>query len=105
MSLVGWRCVSQSSPAGQIMRRSMSEAPPRPFVVDAVIHAYNFLESNMVSGTADMDEFRTGVFKHHKMFSPLDERFHLTSAEFIDDLAPETLAHAVFAESQADMAV
>jgi predicted TIM-barrel fold metal-dependent hydrolase len=83
----------------------MSEAPPRPFVVDAVIHAYNFLESNMVSTTADMEEFRFGVFKHHRMFSPLDERFHLTSAEFIDDWAPETLAHAVFAESQADMAV
>jgi uncharacterized protein len=83
----------------------MSEAPPRPFVVDAVIHAYNFLESNMVSTSADMEEFSKGVFKHHKMFSPLDERFHLTPAEFIDDWAPETLAHAVFAESQADMAV
>jgi uncharacterized protein len=77
----------------------------RPFVVDAVIHAYNFLESNMVTTNGDMDEFRYGVFKHHTMFSPQDERFHLTPEEFIDDWAPDTLAHSVFAESQVDMAV
>jgi len=78
---------------------------PRPFVVDAVIHGYNLTESNMVGSGASMEEFAVGVYHHHKMFSPADEYFHLTQAEFIDDWAPEDLAHAVFAESSADMAV
>jgi hypothetical protein len=42
----------------------------KPFVIDAVIHADNFLESNMVTISDSMEEFSYGVFKHHKMFSP-----------------------------------
>lgn len=77
----------------------------KPFVIDAVVHAYNFLESNMVTVSESMEEFSHGVFKHHKMFSPEDEHWHLRPEEFIDDWAPEDLAHALFAESDADMAV
>jgi predicted TIM-barrel fold metal-dependent hydrolase len=83
----------------------MSDELTAPFVFDGVIHAYNFLESNMVDTSADMAEFSYGVFKHHKMFSPEDQYFHLTAEEFIDDWSSETLAHAVFAESPVDMAV
>ncbi|MEI7547938.1 MAG: amidohydrolase family protein, partial [Actinomycetota bacterium] len=83
----------------------MSDESTTPFVIDGVIHAYNFLESNMVVKSEASAEFSHGVYKHHMMFSPEDQYFHLTPKEFIDDWAPDTLAHAVFAESPVDMAI
>jgi hypothetical protein len=49
---------------------------PSPFVIDAVTHADNFLESNMVTISDSMEEFSYGVFKHTtRCFPPADEHW------------------------------
>jgi hypothetical protein len=90
------------SASGSDAPQAQSQAP---FIIDGVIHGYNFLESNMVSSEASMDVFREGVYHHHKMFSPSDGSGNLTSSEFNHDWSADELAKTVFNESQADMAV
>jgi uncharacterized protein len=86
--------------------KDKSNIKAKPFIIDGVIHGYNFLKSNMVAGGEEsMDVFRDGVYKHHQMFSPSDGTWNLAKEEFFEDWDAESVAHAVFAESQADMAV
>src|SRR3954453_19337688 len=72
-------------------------------VVDGVVHAYNFTDENLLA--AATEQFREGVFKHHKMFSSADGRYLLNRERFLGDFQPDELLHALFAESQTDLAV
>lgn len=73
-------------------------------VIDAVAHCYNLDVDNMVNPDSSQ-AFRDMTYKQHTLYSPRNPGTYLqTPDEFIADCKPEWTAHALFAESQVDMA-
>jgi predicted TIM-barrel fold metal-dependent hydrolase len=74
----------------------------REFIVDAVAHAYNFAEENLRVPLYSQ-RFANGTFFKHRAFSP--EEYQLSREDFMSDFDAERTAHALFAESEVDVAV
>lgn len=73
-------------------------------IIDGVIHAYNFSESNLAYPPYSA-RFGQGTYSHHRMWSPADSDYILRPEEFLTDFDEEVVAEAVFAESPVDVAV
>lgn len=74
-----------------------------PLIADAVIHAYNFDTSNFAHERYSQ-RFALGTFSHHKLWSPDEDRYLLSEAQFLRDFDEEDVAAAVFGESPVDVA-
>ena len=72
-------------------------------IIDAIIHAYNFDDANLVHPRYS-PRFAAGTHSHHRMWSPPDSEYLLTEEEFIRDFDEEVTAAAVFGESPVDVA-
>lgn len=72
------------------------------FVINGVTHAFNAHESNLAASRV-ADSFRQRIWLYHQKFAPSDE-FRMSRDEYLRDHDIDTLAHALFAESQCDMA-
>ena len=71
-------------------------------VVDAVVHPYNLAPDNQDPAVRDQLE---AVHAYHRMCTGPNPEYALSDDEFYIDFDPDALAHAIFAESQVDLAV
>lgn len=74
------------------------------FVVDAVVHGYNYTAPNRVDGPL-AGAVAAMVYAGHQLFAPADGRFVLDEEAYGDNADPHRVAHALFAESQTDVAI
>jgi hypothetical protein len=73
-------------------------------IIDAVVHAYNFRDDNLIYPPYSQ-RFSEGTYAHHRMWSPEGSEYVLDRHEFVVDFDEEDTADAVFSESPVDMAV
>lgn len=71
------------------------------FVIDAVVHPYNWSEENCTGDFAV--EFTKANHAYHEMLTP-DPAYRLTRAEFMHDWSIEELAETLFVEGGVDFA-
>ncbi len=71
------------------------------FVVDAVVHAYNWLPDNYRVPLAK--DFAEASHRLHSRMS--DDRHRLTQSDYLVDWQPDALADLMFAESDTDFAI
>ena len=71
-------------------------------VVNGVAHAFNADADNLTDSPV-AGQFRDRIWLYHRKFSP-DDEFRMTPDEYMRDHSVESVAHALFAESQCDLA-